>query len=412
MLAKATADSKQKAGGKYYQNNILVGIVLLLAGTSIAIVQYKVPTILGDIMVLFAMSASEASWLMSIFTLVGVFIAIPTGGLAQRFGPKVLMIVASGIVISGSLIGAFAGTSMVLIISRAIEGVALTVVTACGPIAVQKCVRQERIGGTMGIWGIWGCLGSAIAGVLTPTIFGSWGFQAVWIIYAGITLVAAVLLLVFIHIPKSESEMAINIVSQKPLKETLKKPRYREILTPNTIFFYMGFAIFNICLLAILSYVPTILQMQGFGATLSGFISTLPMLLSIVSSPLFGALSDRLGRCKPLLLTSMAVIGPCSFILYTNTGLLMWVAVFVMGLVGMGTVGLSLASYMKILPRPELVSIGMGVMVLVQGVGQFLGTYTVQGLLGPSLTNWFTAGVVIMILGLVGTGSIALCRFR
>lgn len=49
-------------------------------------------------------------------------------------------------------------------------------------------------------------------------------------------------------------------------------------------------------MLAILAFVPTILQMQGFDPTLSGIISTAPMLLSIISSPLFGVISDKIGQ--------------------------------------------------------------------------------------------------------------------
>ena len=45
----------------------------------------------------------------------------------------------------------------------------------------------------------------------------------------------------------------------------------------------------------------------------------------------------------------------------------------------------------------------MGLMVTVQGVGQFLGTFLVQMLLGPSLDHWFLAGGVLMGLGLAGT---------
>ena len=69
-----------------------------------------------------------------------------------------------------------------------------------------------------------------------------------------------------------------------------------------------------------------------------------------------------------------------------------------------------LSGFTKILPRPELASIGMGLMITVQGIGQFLGTFLVQGLLGPDLLNWFFAGSVIMVLGFAGTAALALIR--
>ena len=51
-------------------------------------------------------------------------------------------------------------------------------------------------------------------------------------------------------------------------------------------------------------------------------------------------------------------------------------------------------------------------MILVQGVGQFLGSYLVQMLLGAQLTQWLFAGGVLMALGLAGTAALLLCRLR
>ena len=402
--------NKEQGASRSYQNPVMIGVVLLIAGISVAMIQYKVPTILTELMALFAMDAKAASWLMSIFTLMSIFVALPTGWLAQKFGAKRMMIVACGIAILGSLIGVASGSSAVLIFSRAVEGVALTILTTCGPIVVQKCVKPEKIGSAMGIWGIWGCLGSTIAAVVTPTVFETLGFSGLWILFAAIAACAAVLVSVVIRVPQ-EAQGQDSAVSESD-GSLAEKPRYREMLTRDIVLFFVGFAIFNICLLAILSFVPTILQMQGFDSTLSGLISTAPMLFSVISSPLFGVISDKIGRCKPLLVAAMLVMGPCTLALYTQTGALLWVAVVVMGLVGMGGVGMFLSGYMKLLPRPELASIGMGVMILVQGLGQFLGTFLVQILLGPTLENWVFAGTVLMVMGLVGTVSLLLCRLK
>lgn len=47
--------------GRRYQNPVLVGIVLLISGISVAMIQYKVPTIMTNLMGLFSMDASTAS---------------------------------------------------------------------------------------------------------------------------------------------------------------------------------------------------------------------------------------------------------------------------------------------------------------------------------------------------------------
>ncbi len=394
---------------KKRQNPMLVGLVLLFAGASAALIQYKVPTIMTDVMGLFSMDAEVGSWLMSIFTLMGIFVAVPSGAFAQRFGAKRMMVAALLLIAAGSLVGAFARTSALVLASRALEGVALTVVTTCGPVVIQACVKPQRIGVTLGIWGIWGCVGSTVAAVLTPTVFEAVGFRGVWVAYAVVAVVAAIVLVVAIRVPRGREGESAHVALGA--LET-RGSRWRDAFTLDVVLFFVGFASFNICLLAVLAYVPTILQMQGFDPTVSGLVSTIPMLLSIVSSPLFGAVSDRMGRCKPLLLVASLVMGPCTFLLYTNTGALLWVAAVIMGFVGMGGVGLFLSGYMKIMPHPERVSLAMGLMILVQGLGQFLGTFLVQRALGPDLTNWMGAGVMLMILGILGSVAIVLCKMK
>lgn len=387
-----------------YQSPIVVGLVLLFAGISVAMIQYKVPTIMTDLMGLFSMDAGTASWLMSIFTLVSIFLAIPAGSLAQRLGAKRTLVFASVIAICGSIIGLLSNTSPMLLASRGVEGAALTILTTCGPIIVRQNVDPDKVGTAMGIWGIWGCLGSTAAAIVTPTIFSQLGFDGLWAIFACIAAVAAIIVLVVIRKP------ATPVICADGMGEPERIPRYRDIFSKNTALFFGSFIVYNICMLAILAFVPTILQMQGFDPTLSGIISTAPMLLSMISSPLFGVISDKTGRNKPLLILAMAVMGPCTFLLYTQTGALLWIGVLVMGLVGMGGIGQYLSGFMKLLPSPDLTAMGMGVLVTFQGVGQFLGTFLVQILLGAQLSEWFLAGAVLMAMGFVGTGLMAICK--
>ena len=112
------AGRSEKKGA--YRSPVRVGTVLLAAGVAVAMIQYKVPTILSSLMALFDMDAEAASWLMSIFTLASVFAALPSGLLAQRFGAKNMMVAALGIAVTGSCIGLAAGSSAALVASRAV----------------------------------------------------------------------------------------------------------------------------------------------------------------------------------------------------------------------------------------------------------------------------------------------------
>lgn len=391
-----------------FRSWILIAVVLLLFGTAVASSQYKVPVIMTQITQQFGMTDSSASWLMSIFTFVGIILAIPTGALAKKFGPKILLIAASAILLVGSIIGIAATDGTMLIVSRGVEGVAFILVTICGPLAVQKYVAPEKNGSATGIWALWVCLGSVVGGVVTPTVSATLGFVGVWMVYAVFAAIFAVLVAVVVKFNDGAPDSPVQASSE----QVEPKVSYAELFKPNTLLYFAGFLLFNMVLLAMLSFSPTWMQIQGIDPTLSGFLSTLPMLLAVISSPLFGSLSDKLGRCKPLYIIALLSMGPCAFLLLTGTGMQLWIGAVIMGLVGMGVPVICLTAYPKVLGKPELMSIGMGFLMLIQSLGQFLGTFVSPMLLGSSGDQWMTLGIVMCVLGLVGTACIALCKFK
>lgn len=391
-----------------YGSWVLIAVVLLLFGTAVAATQYKVPVIMPSIMDRFGMDAGSSSWLMSIFTFVGIVLAIPTGVLAKRFGPKNMLVAAAGIAAVGSLIGAFATDGMLLIVSRGIEGVAFIFVTICGPLAVQRYVAPENIGSATGIWALWVCLGSVVGGVATPSLFAATGFTGVWIVYAVCVTVFVAAVAAFVRLP--EGDPALEAAPSD--EATAQDASYAELLKPNILLFFAAFLLFNLVLLAVLAFSPVWMQSQGIDPTVLGFISTLPMLLAVVSSPLFGGLSDKLGRRKPLYLIGMLAMGPCAFLMLTGSGAALWAGAIGMGLIGLGVPVMCLTSYIHVLGRPELMSLGMGALMLVQSLGQFLGTLVPPMLLGAMADQWMLLGVAMLVIGLLGTGAVALCRFE
>lgn len=391
-----------------YGNWVLIAVVLLLFGTAVAATQYKVPVIMPSIMERFGMDAGSSSWLMSIFTFVGIVLAIPTGVLAKKFGPKSMLVAAAGIAIIGSLVGAFSTDATMLIASRGIEGVAFIFVTICGPLAVQRYVAPEKIGSATGIWALWVCLGSVVGGVATPSLFAAGAFSGVWVVYAVCVAVFAAAVVAFVRFPAGDS--ALDAADSTEL--TTQDASYVDLLKPNILLFFAAFLLFNLVLLSVLAFSPAWMQSQGIDPTVSGFLSTLPMLLAVVSSPLFGSLSDKLGRCKPLYLIGMLAMGPCAFLMLTGSGAALWAGAIGMGLIGLGVPVMCLTSYIHVLGRPELMSFGMGVLMLVQSLGQFLGTFVPSLLLGAAADQWMLLGSAMFVVGLLGTGAVALCKFE
>ena len=412
MEEQAKAQEAGHVVPRRYQNTIAVSLVVLLVGLAVACTQYKASTILTAIAPDFDLSASAVSWVMSIFTFVGIFVALPSGKVVQRLGFKKTMLISMAILIAGSVVGLLSNhNGAVLIASRGIEGAALTCITLCAPIAIKECVPPEKMGVANGIWGCWGNGGAVIACLLTPQIFEMAGFSGVWIFFAVFAAVAAFVFALYVKAPVRMADV------EKEYEEAASQSEsgsYKEFLRKDNLLFLVAFVCMNLIMLALLGLLPSILQLpeKGFSMSLSGFATTLASLLALVSSPVFGALADRMGRIKPLLVLTLFVLGPCLFVMYTQTGIAFWVATCVLGLVGFGCMGLLVAGWMQLMPRPEVVAKGMGLLTFVQCVGQFLGTFLVQMLLGPSFENYVFAGIVLMCVGFAGTAAIAVSKLR
>lgn len=410
-LGKDKRETPNKGTWKY-QNTILISLVVLFVGLAVSCAQYKASTLITTIAPDFALSEGAASWIMSIFTFIGIFVALPSGKIAQKLGFKKAIIASMCTLIAGTLIGLFSmHNGTILIISRGIEGAALTCLTACAPIAIRECVPPEKMGLANGIWGCWGNGGAVIACLITPQIFEMAGFSGVWIFFAAFAVIAVIIFALYVKVPQRPAEV---IEAFEAVTAQSKSASYKEFLQKDIILFLVSFVCMNLIMLALLGLLPSILQLpeKGFSMSLAGFATTLASLLALVSCPLFGFLADKMGRIKPLLVLTLFVLGPCLLVMYTQTGPAFWIATCVLGAVGFGCIGLLIAGWMQLIPRPEAVAKGMGLLTLVQCVGQFLGTFLIQLMLGPSLENYVLAGIVLMVVGFIGTASIAFSKLK
>lgn len=387
---------------------VALSIVLLAVGVSVCIVQYKVPSILEPIMSSYGMSTDAGAWLMSIFTMVGIFLSLPASGLAKRIGPKNLLLLACAVIVVGSIMGAFAGSTFQMVVSRAVEGVAFVFVTVAGPLVIEHYVDRAHQGTANGIWSLWICLGSVIGSSATPAIYETFGLRGTWLVYAGVVFLAAAVAVLFVRGGSASAgeETSDNAAGKVQFRD------YLRFLKPQALLFFFAYLVFNVEILAVLSYAPTFLQQQGMNASLSGFASSLPGLLAIVSSLAYGKLIDRTGRTKGFYLLALAVSAPATMLMLTQPGPLLWVGAAGVGLVGYAIPVACLTALPQIAGSKEMMPAAMGVFTLVQCLGEFLGSLVTPMLLGPAMDQWVFCGAVMLVFGLAGALAMAACKIK
>jgi MFS family permease len=407
------------------QPYLRVSVALMLIATAVLSMQYKLPTIIPQVVEQGLLDMPTITILMSIFTFAGIFFAIPAGVLVERIGARKALIVTVIIeCVSAPVI--FIGNPFILILFRLFEGIAFSLLLVAGPVIIQQNVHPSKHGIATGIWSLGGTMGAVTSGMATPALFGMAGLPGVWIGYAIFCLVCGCIFVALVKAPASVRGKALasaKEAGERRLAETdgamvaaregdgTKVP-YRRLLRKNILFYLFGYAVFHTMLLGYLSFVPTFLQQQGFDPALAGTISILPMLISIVSALAFGMIADKTGRAKPLYLLGYAAMCLSVFLIFWGTQASLWIGIVAMGLLSMGILGIGVAAFPRLLSDRRLIPVGMGVFIVTQSLGQFLGTAIPPVLLGPGIDQWATMSYVLAGAGILGLISSALCRFK
>lgn len=398
-----------------HQNWLIVSLCFFLIAFCITLMMYKIPTIMIQLMELLSVSAATAAWFMSVFTFTGIFLAIPIGFLIKGIGVRKVVIVSGFLAAFASIAGSFApgvGFACVplLIVTRGLEGLSFVGIIASIPIMIQMCIIPSRVGTSTGIFMLGGMLGAMGGGVITPTVFAASGFAGLWIAYAAFMALSTIVFMVYVRFPRQEQEGAFP--ESKAATRSSSVSIYGVFFKPNTLLFFLGFAAFQILLLSVLTYAPTALQQRGMSPAMSGFVSTLPQLISIVTAIAFGAIADAIHRTKPLVIIGMIAMAICApAALVTDTPVL-WAILVAMGLLAMGVPTVVMAAYPKLLADPSKLTVGMGVLMLVQSLGQFLGSLIPSIVLGPDLSNWTVCSIVLFLLGLAATACFVASKFK
>lgn len=129
----------------------LVTLVGMLAAVAIAINMFKVPPTMGLLMADLGIGPALGGWLMTVPTVTGLILALPSGGLTDKFGPKKVGLFAILSAAVGSLIGSFAPNIELLLFSRFVEGLSFALIGVAVPAIIALWFSPEKSGAPMAI---------------------------------------------------------------------------------------------------------------------------------------------------------------------------------------------------------------------------------------------------------------------
>lgn len=192
-----------KAGRREWIALAVLCLPTMLAAVDINIMFLALPHIAEDL----GSGGTAQLWMTDIYGFMIAGFLITMGSLGDRIGRRKLLMAGSAVFLVASLFAAFATSTEMLIISRAVLGVAgATIAPSVLGLLRQMFQDPKQMGAAMGLWGTSIMLGSVLGPVVGGLLLGAFWWGSIFIMAVPIT--GLLLLTGFFLLPESNNPNA------------------------------------------------------------------------------------------------------------------------------------------------------------------------------------------------------------
>ena len=391
-------DEKMKTGESAPQTRW--GLVFFLVGAGVvgAFQVGKAPPALPVMRPELHLSLFAASWILSIFNVIGAVTGIIIGAVADWAGHRRLILSGICFMALGSLLGALSPNAQILLASRFIEGVGFFFAVAAVPTLIVRTVHPDQLRMALGIWSGYIPAGMALMMVLAPFLIKAFGWRGLWISNTVILVIFGILLaLVTKELGRGVSSKIGGI--KEPLLHIKKT-----LSTPGPIALATCFITYTLQWMAVMGFLPTFFVeelglTQGRAAALTAVIVAVNFLGNLSGGWL---LQKNMPRWS-LVATGIIVMSLSTLGIYS--GAIPDILRFILCLMFSGISGVIPAAILSgapvHAPEPHLVGTTNGLILQGSNTGHLIGPPILALIVGGS-GGWQGAPWLFMISGFVG----------
>ncbi|MFN7120611.1 MAG: MFS transporter [Hydrogenophaga sp.] len=169
--------------------------IVLAVGVTSALHIGKLPVAIPVLRDALQLTLVQAGFLLSLVQLAGMTLGLAVGLTADRLGPRQVMLIGLVLLALGSVVGALAPGTGVLLLSRVVEGVGFLLSVLPAPGLLRRRVRHApTLSRALGWWGAYMPLGTALALLLGGVLMDQVGWRGTWVALSVLSLGSAVLL--------------------------------------------------------------------------------------------------------------------------------------------------------------------------------------------------------------------------
>lgn len=338
------------------------------AGVVVAMHVGKVPVAIPVLKAQLGMSLVEAGILLSLSQFAGMLLAVFMGMLADAFGLRRSMLSGLLLMAVASSLGGASQSVAVLLLCRALEGVAVLLVVVPAPAMLRRLVTARYLALVLGIWGAFMPAGTAAAMLLGPWVIAAASWHVWWWALAAISLLCAWGLWVWVPPASAPAPEPSGLSQANRLMQTWTNP--------GSWWVALAFGMYSSQWLVLIGFFPSLLQEAGIGAALAGGVTALASLVNIAGNVAAGSMLHR-GFAAPRILALAFVTMLASAMLVFGAGEAVAVgwrmaAALVFSMVGGLIPGSLFSLAVRLAPSDQAVSTSLGWTTQLSMMGQFV----------------------------------------
>jgi len=377
------------------------GIVLLsiAAGMVAATYMGKAPPALPALRDEIGLGLVQAGWVVSLFNLTGGVLGIIAGSFGDSVGSRRVVVGGLLVLAVGSLIGAAASSPLLLLVSRALEGLGFIAVVVTTPGLIVAATRPADLRLALGAWSTYMPAGSALMMVLAPLLLGLVGWRGMWVAVAVLAALWALLIVWRVPADPPSHLRADGASMWRNVQRTATRPGPWLLATV--------FGCYTIQWVSLMVWLPTFLiEQRGVGLGTASLLTALVVVCNVPGN-LFGGwlLHRHLPRWRLLAISgigmSLCMAGIFSTALSDE---LRYGLCLVFSCFGGMLPAAVLSGAPVVAPTPAQIATTNGLLIQGSNVGQVVGPPTAALLV--TLTGrwessfWLLEGAAFMVLAL------------
>ncbi|TNF62847.1 MAG: MFS transporter [Burkholderiales bacterium] len=356
-------------------------MVIVGVGMACALHIGKLPAAIPALQAGLGLTLVQAGFLLSLVQLAGMTLGLGVGLVADRLGPRRVMLAGLCLLAAGSALGALSTGVSVLLATRALEGLGFLLAVLPAPGLLRQCVQHPpTLARALGWWGAYMPVGMAVALLAGAPLIGWVGWRGLWLVLALLSVAAAVVLARAVPAAPGHA-----VASGAAMTGVMARVR-RTLSAPAPMLMALAFFCYSGQWLAVVGFLPTIYTEAGVGGALAGLLGALVAGINMTGNIASGRLLARGARPGILMAAGYGVMGAGALVTFVATGhpWLQFAAVLLFSSMGGLIPGTLFGLAVVLAPGRDTVSTTVGWMQQWSAFGQFVG---------PPLVAWLATRV-------------------